>query len=167
MKRLILAGGGHGHVSVLKKLRTFLIKDWEIVLISDKKHQYYSGMISDYIAGDYTFEDVTFDLDDLCKKAKILFFREKILEINPVQKKVSTENRTLNYNLLSMDLGSRTYPLHPSSYTVKPLDQLMQIREDIARKKSGRFVIIGSGASAIELAFGDRQYIKKTNGLLS
>lgn len=65
-------------MSVLKKLRTFLIKDWELVLISDKKHQYYSGMISDYIAGDYTFEDVTFDFDDLCKKAKILFFREKI-----------------------------------------------------------------------------------------
>ena len=43
MKKIILAGGGHGHINILKNLINNPTKDHEIILITDYKRQYYSG----------------------------------------------------------------------------------------------------------------------------
>lgn len=149
--KTILAGGGHGHVYVMAQMRRQKYPG-QIMLISDHNHQYYSGMLSDYIAGNYTYDDVSFNLEDLAKKTGIHFVNEKIIQIDGERKIVITENGKYSYDILSMDLGSKTYPIC-NSLTVKPLTQLLEIKQRIEDKEISSLAILGGGASGVELAF--------------
>ncbi|WP_158211691.1 hypothetical protein [Alkalihalobacterium alkalinitrilicum] len=50
MSELILIGGGHAHLAILRALRKETIPD-EIILISPNKYQYYSGIFSGFTEG--------------------------------------------------------------------------------------------------------------------
>lgn len=45
MKRLVLAGGGHAHLHVLKSLAQGKRFDVEVVLVTPHARQVYSGML--------------------------------------------------------------------------------------------------------------------------
>ncbi|WP_295884933.1 hypothetical protein [uncultured Anaerococcus sp.] len=88
MKRIILAGGGHGHINVLKNLIRNPLLDCEILLITDFKKQYYSGMLAGFIEGIYTEQDISFDVAKLSKMANVRYIEEKIIAIDKLIKKL-------------------------------------------------------------------------------
>lgn len=53
MKRLVLVGSGHAHLSVLRVLACEKPTGIEVVLISPSSYQNYSGMLPGWIAGHY------------------------------------------------------------------------------------------------------------------
>lgn len=156
--KTILAGGGHGHVYVMAQMRKYEYPG-EVILISDKRYQYYSGMLSDHISGFYTHEEVSFDLQKLAEKTGITYINETIEEIDNERKVVITDKGEYEYDLLSMDLGSKNYAV--DTYSVKPLDQLLEIKKRIEEKEVHALTIIGAGASGVELAFAYDQFAKK------
>lgn len=157
--KLVLAGGGHGHVFIMRQIATYGFSA-EVTLISDKPVQYYSGMLCDYITGIYTHEEVSFDLESLSRAAGVTFVHDKIVEIDANQRVVIGKHGTYPYDLLSMDLGSKV-PSRFGGPTVKPLPQVLHIKEDIEQGKLSKLTIIGGGASGAELALAYRQLALK------
>jgi selenide, water dikinase len=69
---LVLIGGGHAHVHVLKMLGMppyrSLCQQYgiQITLIASSIHTPYSGMLPGYLSGHYTYNDIHLDLAQLC-----------------------------------------------------------------------------------------------------
>ncbi|MEG0249848.1 MAG: FAD-dependent oxidoreductase [Peptostreptococcus sp.] len=189
MKRIILAGGGHGHINILKELINNPTVDYEIHLITDFNKQYYSGMLPGFVEGIYKEEEISFDVKNLCEKAGVNYINEKIIKIDSDEKSVSTilmddyieikekpssykekwylENKskinTYEFDFISMNLGSYSKKYFPidsrNSRYVKPICEIVDFKNLLDTKEHfidkltfKEMIIIGSGASAIELA---------------
>ena len=86
MKNLLLAGGGHGHINILKRLIKSPLKDINITLITDYGRQYYSGMLSGFVEGIYTEDEISFDVRELSKRANVNYVEEEIISIDKNKK---------------------------------------------------------------------------------
>lgn len=166
MKRVILAGGGHGHINVLKMLAKKPICDVDIILISNFDRQYYSGMLPGFIEGIYTEEDISFDVYDLCKKAGVTYVNSKIVEIDGDKKTVTTIDNKYSYDYISMNLGLASRDdfklIYENESYVKPISRLVAFKNFLEKnygnsRDEKEFVIVGAGASGIELAFAFRE----------
>ena len=62
-KNLVLIGGGHSHLNVLKSFAMNKIDGLRITLISDVYETPYSGMLPGYIENDYSLDDIQIDLN--------------------------------------------------------------------------------------------------------
>ena len=160
MKRIILAGGGHGHINVLKNLIKNPIKDHEIILITDSSRQYYSGMLAGFIEGIYTEEEISFDVPKLCRLAGVSYVEEKIVSLDKKNQSVVTENNSYSYDYLSVNLGSLSKVNFPTDFKnvtlVKPILNVVRAKDEISKlcknKKNPKIAFIGAGASGIELS---------------
>ena len=69
LKHLVLLGGGHAQVSVLKSLIMEPIRGLRVTLISRDILTPYSGMLPGYLEGLYSDKDITIDLSHLARLA--------------------------------------------------------------------------------------------------
>ncbi len=166
MKRLILAGGGHAHLSVLRALATERQLQIEIVLITPRIHQNYSGMLPGWLAGHYALAQCQIDLQPLAQSAGARMELTSVVDMDADQHRVVlADGRQIEYDLLSLDVGSGT---DTSSLTqagsrllaVKPLDDFFSSWPDVLAaaqaKPDYRLVVVGGGAAGVELALGIR-----------
>ena len=91
-KQLVLIGGGHANVQVLKKLSKNTIKGLHIILISEHFEATYSGMTPGYIHKDFSKEEISIDLQRLCFNAGATFIRDKVVKINNNYQKLEVLN---------------------------------------------------------------------------
>lgn len=167
MKRLLLAGGGHGHINVLKKLIRHPIPNTTITLITDFEKQYYSGMLPGFIEDLYTEEEICFNVRKLCEAAKVEYIKEKILSIDGSCKRLVTDRREYEFDYISMNLGAASkeiFEIDTSTMSyVKPIANVVELvkkievkhkelQDSLQSEKPLRIGIIGSGASGIEIA---------------
>ena len=69
---LVLAGGGHAHVEVLRRLAMRPIPGLRVTLISRARTSIYSGMMPGHIAGRYGLDEISVNLDSQCLSHKVL-----------------------------------------------------------------------------------------------
>ena len=161
-KQLVLIGGGHANVQVLKKLSMNTIKGLHTILISEHFEATYSGMTPGYIHKDFSKEEISIDLQRLCLNADATFIKDKVISIKTDNQKLELQNfPSINYDLLSINTGSisnikkikidklsKCFFVKPISSLVKNLNQIDQV---IKNKKSN-IAIIGGGVASYELA---------------
>lgn len=160
-KRLLLIGGGHAHVFLIKQFCLKSIEGLEVVLVTACQYQYYSGMAAGYVEGIYKSKDMSFDLKKMCQKSGVKFIQGRITEIDAQNRCVKVENReTVSFDVLSVDTGSEMAGkdiegVVEYAWCVKPLENLSRLREKfIEQTVDGRNVVIaGAGAAGIEIAF--------------
>ena len=162
MKRLVLLGGGHSQVEVLKRFGRAPPAGVELILVSAYRHAAYSGMLPGLIAGHYTRQDCHIDLARLAEFARCRFTCLAATQLEPAERRIELEDgSTLDYDILSLDIGS-VPPLAPGigaphfAIAVKPVEAFLQTWEQItARAMSGqgvaRIAVVGGGAGGIEL----------------
>ena len=88
IKQLVLIGGGHANVQVLKELSMTTIKGLNTILVSEHFEATYSGMTPGYIHNDFSKEDVSIDLQRLCLNAGAIFIRDKVIKVDTNNKKL-------------------------------------------------------------------------------
>jgi len=162
-KQLVLIGGGHANVQVLKKLCENSIKGLHTILISEHFEATYSGMTPGFINEDFSKEEISIDLQRLCFNAGATFIRDKVTRLDTNNKELQLQNfPPINYDLLSINTGSisntkkiniknssNCFFVKPISSLVKNLSQIDQI----LKKNKNKIVIIGGGVASFELAF--------------
>lgn len=62
MRRVVLVGGGHAHVEVLRRLARRPLPDAACVLVTPAPRHHYSGMVPGFLRGAYGEHDLTVDL---------------------------------------------------------------------------------------------------------
>lgn len=165
-KKLLLVGGGHGHLYVLKQCITHKIEDTQVVLISDGPRQYYSGMASAYMEDLYQEEAISVDLKPLCDLGGVTFIQGRVQSFDPIKKfVVTTDGVSHHFDMVSFDTGSTTMTdqmpgAQDFAKKVKPLAELTEVKKMIqsAEKTLLNIVLVGGGASSVELGLAMKKY---------
>ena len=145
LKDLVLLGGGHSHIAVLKSFGMRPLPGVRVTLISRGSRSPYSGMLPGIVAGHYTEDDAHFDLVRLARFAGARFFRGEVVGLDLVHRRVELENRPdVSFDVLSIDTGSTpSLPEHRDDglIAVKPIDgflsQWRQVCQSLGVKKLG------------------------------
>lgn len=160
---LVLIGGGHSHLFVLKHFAMNPVAGVRLTLVSRDLHTPYSGMLPGFIAGHYTYDDAHIDLLPLAHYAGARVIHDEIIGLDADQGQVKFANRpALDYDLVSINIGSR--PASPPGvetdefqFAVKPVDRFIESwsaleQRLLASDDDFQLVIVGGGAGGIELA---------------
>jgi selenide,water dikinase len=156
---LVLIGGGHSHLSVIKQLAMHPVAGLRITVVSRDIHTPYSGMLPGLIAGHYQPEQCFIDLRKLCQWAGIRLFHSRAVRLDTDLQQVHCDNRPpLRYDWLSINVGS-TPALDGISGArqcgvgVKPIDELLVALENwlAALPLSATLTVVGGGAASIEV----------------
>lgn len=166
-KRLVLVGGGHAHLSVLRALAKTRPAGLDVVLITPSKYQNYSGMLPSWVAGHYTQAQCQVDLGPLVQAAGARLVLDQIVGMDAARRCVGfTHGPHVEYDLLSLDVGSETdtswlETLGDKLLPVKPLDNFFanwpRILAMAKAKKNYRLVVVGGGAAGVEMALAAQQ----------
>ena len=159
MKKLVLLGGGHAHVEVLRRLGLHPMSGVELTLVSPDRHTPYSGMLPGLVAGHYDFNDAHIDLEPLAHFAGARFLQTSAIALNAAQRCVTlADGSTLAYDAISMDVGS-TPPAQgiagaaEHTLPVRPVRDFLPAWEALlARAGEARtLAMVGGGAAGVEM----------------
>ncbi len=162
-KEIVLLGGGHAHVAVLKQFGMRPLPGVRLTLISPGYDTPYSGMLPGHIAGHYTFAESHIALLSLCQFAGAQFYRDAAIGLDLGKRKVHCQQHPpVAFDILSIDTGS-TPAIHPTpgaadyAIPIKPIDRFLHqwaVIESKLKNKTNhptRIVIVGAGAGGVEL----------------
>jgi len=162
-KQLVLIGGGHANVQVLRKLCMNTLKGLHTILINENFEATYSGMTPGFIHKDFSKKEISIDLQRLCFNAGATFIRDKVVKIETNYQKLELQNLPpIHYDLLSINTGSisntKGIKIEDSSkcFFVKPISLLVKNLskiDQIIKNKKSKIAIIGGGVASYELAF--------------
>jgi selenide,water dikinase len=166
-RRLVLAGGGHAQVAVLRSLAMAPIPGSEITLINPQRETFYSGMLPGVLAGLLDPEECILDVAALAARARIRFLEDAAVGLDTGERQIELESgRKLPFDVLSIDIGSRMRDrpdpqVFPDIIAVRPLRKaLPRITAALEAIRAGRrdphLMVIGAGAAGVALAFGFR-----------
>ena len=152
--QLLLAGGGHSHVLVLRQwaLRPqSRPASGSVTLVSRYPSSLYSGLVPAVVAGLATLDSARIDLKQLCQQAGVSFLQAEItgLELGPRQLLLQGGER-LDWDILSLDVGAITPAPADGAMAVKPLEPFLAWVNGLPAGAPLR--LRGGGASAVELA---------------
>ncbi len=162
LRDLVLVGGGHSHVGVLKAFAMQPVQGLRITLVCTDAHTPYSGMLPGYVAGHYGFDEVHLDLVRLCVFAGARFVRAEVTGIDRVRRQVLLRDRpALDYDLLAINTGSTpqtgaTPGAADHAVSVKPIASFNQrwlalLGAVQAGQGPRRIAVVGAGAGGVEL----------------
>ncbi len=172
MTTIVLVGGGHAHLSVLRMFEHYrgALAGCKLVLISQNRAHFYSGMLPGWIAGHYRQSQCQIDLHTLASRAGATFIVGTVERLDPVAKTVTmADGRALTFDHVSLDIGSDTdvrqlTQLGDRMTAVKPLGRFFDAWPDIAtaalQAANYRLAIVGGGAAAVELALACRHALR-------
>ena len=172
IKELVLIGGGHSHVAVLKKFGMNPMPGLQITLITRDVHTPYSGMLPGYIAGHYSYDESHIDLRPLAKfcGARLIHVPATFLELENKQV-ICGDRPPIYYDVLSINTGST--PSHievPGSkehaLAVKPINLFLQgwevlMQKVISYKGNFNVTVVGAGAGGVEVALATQFHLQK------
>ncbi len=164
-KQLILIGGGHANIQVLKKQCMNEYIGLHTILISEKYDAIYSGSTPAFLQGQVKKKDISIDLQRLCFNAGATFIKDRVVSLDAINQSVHLKNYpSLDYDLLSINTGSVSKETKIKIYNyancvmVKPIssfvEQIEKIDQIIISNRNTKLTVIGSGIAGYEISFG-------------
>ena len=162
LRDIVLVGGGHSHVGVLKSFGMKPIPGVRLTLICTDMHTPYSGMLPGYVAGHYDYDTVHIDLSRLAVFAGARLYRDEVIAIDRASQKVLCRNRPpVPYDQLSINIGSTPQLAQVPgaadfAVAVKPIQRFNDrwlLLLDRVQKSTGKttIAVVGAGAGGVEL----------------
>jgi selenide,water dikinase len=160
---LVLVGGGHSHVEVLRDWARESVPAGRLTVLVDRPAAVYSGMVPGFVAGQYRLDDIEIDVRGLAQRAGAAWVGGKATRLDPHARRLSVEGAaTVSYDTVSFDVGSTVSGLDrpgvmEHALRTRPIaDFVRSVDALIARARSRpdfRLVVVGAGAGGVELAF--------------
>ncbi len=161
MKRLLLIGGGHSHVEVLRRFGAQPAAGVDITLVSPERYTPYSGMLPGLVAGHYAFGDCHIDLERLTQFAGARFLQTAARGLAGARREVAlADGSAAGYDIASFDVGSAP-ALAPvpgaldNAVAVRPVPAFLNAWDAlIGRVRAGglkRLAVVGGGAAGVEI----------------
>jgi pyridine nucleotide-disulfide oxidoreductase family protein len=168
-KKLVLLGGGHAHLHLLKSFGEKVLEPIEgvnVTLISPFARQVYSGMLPGWVAGHYTVEQCVVALAPLAARAGVHFHQTSATGIDFARSVIHcADGQEVPFDLLSIDTGpvvdvSTLAGAAAHAIAIRPIESFIESYARLASEVEGRFVrgnrtrvaFVGSGAAGVELA---------------
>ncbi len=164
IKDLVLIGGGHSHLSVLKYFAMHPVPGLRLTLITRDLHTPYSGMLPGYIAGHYNYDQAHIDLRPLAQFAKARIYHAEVNDIDLENNQIFCKGRPpIRYDLVSINIGSKPGTLQTpgaDEYTlpIKPIDRFLTQWDELldtiisTTGKDFHLAVVGGGAGGVEMA---------------
>lgn len=161
-KDLVLIGGGHAHVSVIKRFAMRPIAGVRLTVISRDLLAPYSGMLPGYIAGHYSLAQCHIDLAPLVQFAGGRFIHDEVVGLDVDKQRIQCKSRpSLDYDVVSINIGSSPNMSslddnESAVIPVKPIGHFVErwhrLRERVLQQRGQlNIAVIGAGAGGVEL----------------
>ncbi len=167
-KRLLLLGGGHAQLQVLRALVATPLEGWQVLLVTPYPRLLYSGMVPGWIAGHYALEECAIDTAQLAERAGATLALTTGAALDLTAREVHcADGRSFAYDLLSIDTGPQPAlgdlpGAAEHALPVRPIEGLAAAWPTFLERARGqqapfRIVVLGAGAAGVELALALRQ----------
>ena len=172
IKDIVLVGGGHAHVSVLRMFGMNPIPGVRLTLITRDIHTPYSGMLPGLIAGHYDFDDAHIDLGPLATFANARLYHGEVERIDPDSQQVFVKGRPpVDYDVLSINIGSRPRTDNvpgalENALPIKPIDVWLEKWAELQQKLLNteeylNIAVVGGGAGGVEVLLSTQHQLQK------
>ena len=177
VRSLILVGGGHAHVQVLKAFADRPPRRCRLTVVVDEPVAMYSGMAPGFVAGQYTRAELGIDVRPLAAGCDAEVIEAKCLRVDPVAQRIELAGRAaLSYDVASFNIGStvigldapgageHTLPSRPLGKLVSGMADLIAQARDHQAKPPFHVVVVGGGVGGVELAFTVQHRLVRETG---
>jgi selenide, water dikinase len=164
---LVLVGGGHAHVHVLKRFGMRPMPGVRVTLIACDIETPYSGMLPGYVAGYYRFDECHIDLMRLARFAGARLVHDEVVGLDRERRELlCRDHPPVRYDFVSLDIGitpRRREVTGAAEHTiaVKPIDRFARRWEALIERARElprlRLAVVGGGAGGVELALAARR----------
>ncbi len=158
---LVLVGGGHAHVQVLRRWMMDPLPGVRVTVVVDRPEAVYSGMVPGLVAGEVEPAELEIDVVPLARRARARVILAPATRVLPDARRIELAGRPpLHYDVASLDVGSTVRGLElpgVSRYALatRPIRDFV---DALAARLVGlparpRVSVVGGGAAGVELAF--------------
>jgi selenide,water dikinase len=161
LRELVLVGGGHAHVQVLRRLGLRPIPGVHASVVLDRPRAVYSGMVPGFVAGEYAAAELEIDVASLARRAGASVVLARAVRIDPRARRIELEDRpALGYDVASLDVGSSVRGLElpgvrEFALATRPIRALVDsLDARLQALHAPRIAVVGAGVAGLELAFG-------------
>jgi pyridine nucleotide-disulfide oxidoreductase family protein len=159
--RLLLAGGGHAHVFVLRALAQRRPANLDVTLVTPTERQLYSGMLPGWIAGHYALDDLAIPLRPLVQAAGARIALDRIVGLDAnAGSAVTARGGRFDFDRVSIAVGSdiATTAIEGAGHALRlrPIEDFVArwaaLAPRLAEAERPRVTVIGAGAGGVEVA---------------
>jgi NADH dehydrogenase FAD-containing subunit len=154
-RKLVIAGGGHASLPLIKMGHHWKKKNLSITLVSAEPYLIYSGALPQFMGGFYDWSRTAIDLGQLCNRYGVNFIRSNIASADHINKFITMDDGSCeDFDLLLINVGASTskQPEDGHSYPVKPMSKLLHLKKKIESGEVKNILIQGGGAAGTEIA---------------
>jgi NADH dehydrogenase FAD-containing subunit len=161
-RHILLVGGGHAHVQVLKAFHANALQQYDttVTVVDTYATATYSGMLPGCLASLYEPSDIVIPLEPLAARASITFVQDTVVNVDLEQKLcylMNDSSNVISFDVVSFDIGSTSRGLDATPgarefcIPTRPIQSMVQrcLRETTL---DGTLVVVGGGVAGIELA---------------
>lgn len=169
LPRIVIIGCGFAGLKMIKKINT---KDYQVVLLDKNNYHTFQPLMYQVASSGLEPDSIVYPIRKVFKGKKNFHFRmAKVQDILLESKSVVTDIGNFNYDMLVIATGATTNffgmkNIQEYSYTMKSLTESLDLRSIIIqnfekalnttsleeREQYMNFVIVGGGATGVELA---------------
>lgn len=160
---LVLVGGGHAHIQVLRRWAMSPVPGTRLTLVVDRPIAVYSGMVPGFVAGQYSREDLEIDVRPLARRAGARCIVARATGLDLAARRIALDGRPpIVYDTISFDVGSTLAGLErpgvrEHAIPTRPIGDFVRRMDDVLAAAEGRaifrVVVVGAGAGGVEVAF--------------
>ena len=169
-KRVVIVGGGFAGLNLAKKLRK--CNQYQVVLIDQNNYHLFKPLLYQVASAGLDPSDVSFPFRKVFRAKKIFFFRMgRMLAVHPEQNRLETSSGSIHYDYLVIatgcvpnffgikDIEKYAWPMADVRDSLRirntmfyNLERAMIAPTDTDRQTMLNIVIVGGGASGVEIA---------------
>ena len=159
-QRILLIGGGHSHVEVLRRFALTPDPMVELALVSPEYSMCYSGMLPGLVAGHYSTRETHIDLAPLAMWAGARYLPDRVtgLDLYTRTARLGSGERE-PFDIVSLDIGSTPDVSAPGASAlalpVKPVSAFLaawtQMQTEAVTGGVRHIAVVGGGAGGVEI----------------